>query len=433
MSAIPVIAVFDIGKTNKKCFLIDEQYHIVLERMAQFAETRDEDGDNCEDLDALTGFIQQVSEEIFAMPQYDIRAVHCSAYGASFVHIGQEGKPVAALYNYLKPYPQHLQDQFYQVYGGEEKFSVRTASPVLGSLNSGMQLYRLRHVQPDLFNTIQYSLHLPQYISYLFTGRYCSDITSVGCHTNLWDFRKNDYHEWVAKENILPKLPSLVACTVTMGIHYNGKPVQVGVGLHDSSAALIPYLSAFSEPFLLISTGTWCISLNPFNDTPLSSDELKQDCLCYLAYDGRPVKASRLFAGHEHDIQVARLAEKFNTATDHYKDILFDPAADTTVHDPMEAPSYKEAYHILMRNIIRQQEASSSLVIGNAKRIFVDGGFANNSLYMHMLAEAFPGHEVFAASVSQATAIGAALAIHPHWNTQHVPADLISLRYYASC
>jgi sugar (pentulose or hexulose) kinase len=432
MSAIPVIAVFDIGKTNKKCFLIDEQYHIVLERMAQFADTRDEDGDTCEDLDALTGFIQQVSEEIFAMPQYDIRAVHCSAYGASFVHIGQDGKPVAPLYNYLKPYPQHLQDQFYQAYGGEEKFSVRTASPVLGSLNSGMQLYRLRHVQPDLFNTIQYSLHLPQYISYLFTGRYCSDITSVGSHTNLWDFRKNDYHEWVAKENILPKLPSLFACTGTMGIHYNGKPVQVGVGLHDSSAALIPYLSAFSEPFLLISTGTWCISLNPFNDTPLSSDELKQDCLCYLAYDGRPVKASRLFAGHEHEIQVARLAEKFNTATDHYKDILFDPAADTTMQDPMEASSYKEAYHILMRNIIRQQEASSSLVIGNAKRIFVDGGFANNSLYMHMLAEAFPRHEVFAASVSQATAIGAALAIHPHWNTQHVPADLISLRYYAS-
>jgi sugar (pentulose or hexulose) kinase len=432
MSTVPVIAVFDIGKTNKKCFLIDEQYHIVLERMAQFGETRDEDGDSCEDLDALTRFIQLVSAEIFAMPQYDVRAVHCSAYGASFVHMGNEGIPVAPLYNYLKPYPRHLQDRFYQAYGGEEKVSVQTASPVLGSLNSGMQLYRLRHLQPDLFNAIQYSLHLPQYISYLFTGRYCSDITSVGCHTNLWDFRRNDYHEWVSKENILPKLPSLVDCTGTTGIHYNNKPLQVGVGLHDSSAALIPYLSAFSEPFLLISTGTWCISLNPFNDTALTVEELRQDCLCYLAYDGRPVKASRLFAGHEHEIQVAGLAEKFNTATDSYKEIVFDPSANTDLQDPMEARTYKDAYHILMRNIIRQQEQSSALVIGNAKRIFVDGGFANNSLYMHMLAEAFPRHEVFAASVSQATAIGAALAIHPHWNTQHVPADLISLRYYAS-
>ena len=39
--------------------------------------------------------------------------------------------------------------------------------------------------------------------------------------------------------------------------------IAVGAGLHDSSAALIPYLSAFREPFILLSPGTWCISLNP--------------------------------------------------------------------------------------------------------------------------------------------------------------------------
>lgn len=432
MSTIPVIAVFDIGKTNKKCFLIDEQYHIVLERMSHCAETTDEDGDSCEDLNLLTRFVQEISEEVFAIPQYDIRAVHCSAYGASFVHIGKEGQPVAPLYNYLKPYPQHLLEQFYQAYGGEERFSVQTASPVLGNLNSGMQLYRIRHLQPEVFTAIQYSLHLPQYISYLFTGKCCSDITSVGCHTNLWDFAKNDYHEWVSKENISPKLPALFNCRDTVDIQYNGKSIKAGAGLHDSSAALIPYLSAFSEPFLLISTGTWCISLNPFNDTPLTAAELKQDCLCYLAYDGRPVKASRLFAGYEHEMQVAKLAEKFNTATVSYKEMVFDPSSGTDVPDPMEAGTFKDGYHALVRNIIQQQQRSSSLVIGNAKRIFVDGGFANNSVYMHMLAAAFPRHEVFAASVSQATAIGAALAIHPHWNGQHIPADLISLRYYAS-
>ena len=37
----PVIAIFDIGKTNKKLFLIDEQYRIVLEKNEQFDETTD--------------------------------------------------------------------------------------------------------------------------------------------------------------------------------------------------------------------------------------------------------------------------------------------------------------------------------------------------------------------------------------------------------
>ena len=45
---LPVIALFDIGKTNKKLFLIDEQYRIVLEKTKQFAETTDEDGEPCD-------------------------------------------------------------------------------------------------------------------------------------------------------------------------------------------------------------------------------------------------------------------------------------------------------------------------------------------------------------------------------------------------
>lgn len=45
MAQIPVIAVFDVGKTNKKLFLFDENYKIVFERTARFLEINDEDGD----------------------------------------------------------------------------------------------------------------------------------------------------------------------------------------------------------------------------------------------------------------------------------------------------------------------------------------------------------------------------------------------------
>jgi sugar (pentulose or hexulose) kinase len=53
MNSIPVIAVFDVGKTNKKLFLFDESYNIVFERTARFNETVDEDGFTCENLEAL--------------------------------------------------------------------------------------------------------------------------------------------------------------------------------------------------------------------------------------------------------------------------------------------------------------------------------------------------------------------------------------------
>ena len=42
-------------------------------------------------------------------------------------------------------------------------FARKTASPLLGSLNSGLQLYRLKKEQPEVFQKIHHALHLPQY------------------------------------------------------------------------------------------------------------------------------------------------------------------------------------------------------------------------------------------------------------------------------
>jgi sugar (pentulose or hexulose) kinase len=76
-----------------------------------------------------------------------------------------------------------------------------------------------------------------------------------------------------------------------------------------------------------------------------------------------------------------------------------------------------------------QQVASTRLVLQgtDVRRIFVDGGFGRNEVYMHLLAESFPDIEVFAASIPQATAMGAALAIHSHWNRRKLAGDIIEL------
>ncbi|MEI6088792.1 MAG: carbohydrate kinase, partial [Bacteroidota bacterium] len=56
MEAISVIAIFDIGKTNKKLLLFDEHYKLVWESSNQFDEISDEDGFPCENIDALTSW-----------------------------------------------------------------------------------------------------------------------------------------------------------------------------------------------------------------------------------------------------------------------------------------------------------------------------------------------------------------------------------------
>ena len=433
-----VTAVFDIGKTNKKLLLFDEQYRVVFEHAENLPETTDEDGFPCEDLERLKGFVFKSLEQVLNHPDWEIRALNFSSYGASLVYLDENGKPLTPLYNYLKSYPEKLSEQFYSDYGGREAFTAKTASPVLGSLNSGMQLYRIKYERPELLRKIKTVLHLPQYLSYLISGEACSDITSIGCHTNLWDFEKNEYHAWLSKENLLDKLAPLVASNSILRVRFKDHHFNSGIGLHDSSSALIPYLLSFKEPFILISTGTWCISLNPFNSSPLTNDELNSDCLCYHQYNTKPVKASRLFAGHYHEQQLKRITEHYETPVSKYQEMVFDESYLSILNEEQSfseidlntLSSDREAYYRLMTDIIHQQKESTELIIDgpDVKRIFVDGGFSKNPVYMNLLAYVFPEMEVFAASMAQATALGSALAI----SSLPVPDDLIGLKLYSA-
>jgi sugar (pentulose or hexulose) kinase len=434
MNPEPVIAIIDVGKTNKKLLLFNKEYEIVYEMSARLKETVDEDGFPCENVDALRDFVLNSLANVCKNKEFQLMAVNFSAYGASFVHLGENNEPVTPLYNYLKPISEKIKKEFYEKYGGEENFSLATASPILGNLNSGMQLYRLKYEQPEIFQRIKTSLHLPQYLSSLVSGNFCSDITSIGCHTHLWDFQKNNYHDWVTKEGVDGKLAPVVPPDQTTMISFEEKKFSAGIGLHDSSAALIPYLVSFREPFVLISTGTWAISLNAFNKNPLTVDELRQDCLCYLSYESKPVKASRFFLGQTHDTGIKTITGQFNKSVDPTK-IEFDTTTISgfSKDDRWAVKNETDAYHQLLLDLVGQQARSTKLVLNGSpvKRIFVDGGFSQNPVYMNLLAIAFPGMEVYAATMPQSTALGAALAIHNSWNDKPLPSSLIQLKFYS--
>ena len=454
MSQLPVILIFDVGKTHKKLLLFNEDYELVLEESEQFEQTVDEDGSPCEDVGLLTQWIRVSYDRISKDEKYLLRAVNFSAYGASFVYLSAENRVMLPLYNYLKPYLSSTQELFFRNHGPVTMLSQQTASPFLGSLNSGLQLYRIKIEKPSEYGKIKFALHLPQYLSYILTGQCFSDRTSIGCHTMLWDFQKDQYHKWVKQEGIDEKLAPIKNGDDIAAVINNS--VQVGIGLHDSSSALVPYINSFAEPFILISTGTWCISLNPFNAHPLTGEELDSDTLFYLSCTGEPVKASRIFAGNEHELQVKRIAQVFGKTDDHYKSVTYNPtllvSGDKTMQDhsgghiqnnlqqsvfPLrdinDFPDFETAYHQLMADIMQQQVYSTRLVLkGTAiKNLFVDGGFSHNEIYMNLLAKAFPELKVCTASVPHASALGAAIAIHSSWNKKNLADNFVSVRHYS--
>lgn len=428
-----VTAVFDIGKTNKKFFLFDEDFKEVFREYSKFDHILDQDGYPTEDLHKLQLWLKAVFNRILATDQYDIRAINFSSYGASLVHLDENGEAITPLYNYTKPIDEEIINKFYQRYGPEVTFIQQTGSSKEGLLNSGMQLYWLKYTKPEVFKKIKYSLHLPQYLSYIFTGIPLSEYTSIGCHTSLWDYDKKDYHYWVYKEELHKILPPIVSTETSINMNYNGKRIKIGVGIHDSSAALLPYVRSLKDPFILVSTGTWSIALNPFTTTPLSEEEVSKNCINYMRINGKQVKASRLFLGNEYKIQVQKLAEHYGVAPDYHKSVSFNEQAyyeitkefehlfkwesieNTQELSKTELPydSFEDAYHHLMIELVKLQVQSIQIAKGSEKisKLYVDGGFSSNDVYIKLLSHYMRNMELRTTDASLGSALGAAICI----------------------
>jgi len=428
-----VTAVFDIGKTNKKFFLFDKNFKEVHKEYISFDEIEDEDGHPTENHPALQKWLKDVFNRILKINKYEIKAINFSTYGASFVHIDENGQPLTPLYNYTKPLPKSLINDFFQEYGPKDEFLKNTGCADLSMLNSGLQLYWLKKQKPEVFKKIKYALHLPQYLSYIFTGIPLSEYTSIGCHTALWDYSKKDYHAWVYKEDIDRILPPIVSTETSINMNYNGYRIKIGVGIHDSSAALLPYVRSIKKKFVLVSTGTWSIVFNPFTEKPISEDLNNRDALNYMRINGKPVKATRMFLGNEYKIQVAKLDKKFGVNEDYHRtvnfnyDTYFEIIQDfkhcykwesiTDENMPKETKisydKYEHAYHQLMTELVLLQIKCIKEALGddNIARIYVDGGFSNNDIYIKLLSHYFRDKKLSTTDASLGSALGAAVSI----------------------
>ena len=270
-----VIAIFDIGKTNKKLLLFNEELKVVSESEQKFPEIIDDDGFECDDIEHIENWIRESLSNLVHSDKYDLKAVNFTTYGATLVYLDGDGKRLTPVYNYLKPVDEKIPESLYKRNGGRDEFCRRTASPALGMLNSGIQALWLKVSKPEVFEKVKHILHFPQYLSYIITGKIYSEHTSIGCHTALWDFDNMKYHPWVEAHKL--NLPQPVPVETLNEVMIEGKKIQVGIGIHDSSSSLAPYFSSSKGKFILLSTGTWCINMNPFNSETLTAEQLDRD------------------------------------------------------------------------------------------------------------------------------------------------------------
>ncbi|OHX63909.1 FGGY-family carbohydrate kinase [Flammeovirga pacifica] len=440
------IAVFDIGKTNKKLLVYDQQLQLIDHKEINLREIADEDGFPTEDLDLLVIWMVSSLVEKLQSPDYKIIALNFSCYGASIVHLDKQGNRVGSFYNYLKNTSPEFYHQLYNQYGGVDLFSEKTASPVLQFLNSGLQLYWLKHHRKNIWEQINTTLHFPQYLHYKFTRNLATDITSVGCHTSLWDFQKDDYHDWVGKEEL--SFPPMTSNYHVEDVEpeISQQSLKVGIGIHDSTSSIQPYMHlSQGKPFILISTGTWAINMNPSFKGELTLNQLENDCLSNINTDGSKILSSRFMLGRVHDVYCESIRKHFNVKEGFFKYIHFDEELTKEAWRKVDngeriiqnykAYSEEEAvihfsandtidsiYHQMMLELTLIEIEQVKEIMEDAityEKIYISGGFTRNKIFCKTIATYFNDIKVSTLSLENTSALGAALMILPdHWDKQ---------------
>ena len=444
-----VVLIFDIGKTNKKILLFNSELKVIHEEETIFEEIADDDGFKGDDIERLEKWMLESCAKFLHDERYFLRGINITTYGATLMYVDDQGKRLTPVYNYLKPMPEGVVEPLYKAFGGETEFCRKTASPALGMLNSGFQALWLKQKKPEVFSHVKTVLHFPQYFAHLLTGQATSEHTSVGCHTSLWDFDRMAYHPWTRQLGVT--LPDPVPVETTYPSTRFSNSVPVGTGIHDSSASLVPYFMNSQDEFILVSTGTWCISMNPFNSEPLTADQLKKDCLAFMSIQQKPVKSSRLFMGHIHDVNTARLNKLFEVNNSAFKSVALDEELIRSLNQKSDGNrvffnggvpedyvdlsiekghfiSFEEAYHRLVMDLVDLTEESIDLIIGkedNTKNIYISGGFSKNPIFLKLIANRFPDKYVYTSEIANATSLGAALVLWKGINANfHQDIDL---------
>lgn len=416
-AAGPCVAVLDVGKTNVKVALVDAAS--LREVASRRMPNRPRAGPYPHaDVEAQWGFILTSLRELAA--EGPVEAVSVAAHGATAALIDERGALALPVLDYEHDGPDSLAPD----YDAARPPFAETGSPRLPQgLNLGAQLLWLQRCFPERFSTARTLLTWPQYWSWRLSGVAASEVTSLGCHTDLWD-------PWRARPSSLAVaqgwdrlLPPLRRASDRLGPLRPGIVARAGLapatpvlcGIHDSNASLLPHLLARTPPFAVVSTGTWVVAM-AVGAGPVPLDP-SRDVLVNVDAFGTPVPSARFMGGRERE---RVLAGRVPAPTDDDRaavlrdGVMLLPAAAPSLGPTSggrwtRAPATDGALGVALSWSLALTTAACLDLVGAEGDVVVEGPFAADADYLAMLRAA-TGRPVHAGGGdASGTSAGAAL------------------------
>jgi len=309
--------ILDIGKTNVKLHVLDASRHSVFSESR--ANTVLQDGLYPHaDIDGIWQWMMGVCKRIAT--QFTIGAISITTHGATAAlvntnNVNNDAGLVLPVLDYEYQGLESLDNEYNRI----RPAFTETYSPNLpGGLNLGRQLYWLEHSFPEAFKQTTDILMYPQYWAWRLTGICSNEVTSLGCHTDLWAPESNAYSSLVNECAWAQYMPQIVPAWQDLGYlrsevcEQGGLPAdcKVYAGLHDSNASYLRYrLFQQKQAFTVISTGTWTILMAAGTD--LKNLRAQSDMLANVNAMGESVACARFMGGREFEAICEQLGGAF--------------------------------------------------------------------------------------------------------------------------
>jgi sugar (pentulose or hexulose) kinase len=457
--------------TNKKAALYDDDLRQLDAKYRNFGP-KIVDGLPAHDLDAMEAWFTAALKEFAA--KYPVRALAVSTHGATFVCLGKDGRPALPCVYYTHEPGDDFYDRFYRRFGSPEALQERTGTPAFRAMiNPAKGIFFAQEQFPAAFANAAAVLPYPQYWGFRFTGKMGKESTYMGNHTYLWDQIDNTLSSVARDLGIAPLIPGGASATgggadslskswdvlgtITDEFAQKtglSKDTIVTMGIHDSNSALLPHFAKKGESgFILNSTGTWCVIMNPAKKYGFAPDEIGKVVFFNISAFGTPVKTAIFLGGQEFETW-SKLIAAYHGRKDFpgwdetlYRSILADKrlfllpeltpgsgqfplSGARIVEDGKAYPfdgiknavensgaglppcfaDYRTTFAILRISLVMQTlTALERAGLGKARDVYTEGGFRRDESYNRLLASALKNNRAFLTDIAEATALGAAM------------------------
>ncbi len=399
-----LIGILDVGKTHTKFIVANSDSGRIAAQHER--PSRSVEGSVIGALDVV-GIERWLRETLSAFPdKAAIEALVPVAHGAAAVLLDSEDQV-----HFAPDYEDHAFELVAETYRTQRDPFAETFSPFLPlGLNMGRQLYYLESCHAPQFKRIQSCLLYPQYWAWRLCGEKASEVTSLGCHTDLWRPREAKPSTLADRRGWSRMLPALRAASDTLGrvsaelVRATGLDpgCRVQCGIHDSNASYLSHRIGrpAGEPFSVVSSGTWIIIMAHGAD--VSRLRETDDMLANVDALGDAVPTARFMGGREYEAILGPSEAPVVPTHDALASILRRRAFALP---PASAASEQSGFagRLIRTEALKGEEraalATAYLALRTDRRlsdlgatgdIIVDGPLSANRLYVELVANLRP-------------------------------------------